>query len=67
MTIVDGIKVKHALTIGAYDFFNLAWKQLFRFFEAQDVVTHMYLKHQLHTLKMKECETITKHMHSLEV
>jgi hypothetical protein len=23
----------------------------------------MYLKDQLHTLKMKECETITKHIH----
>jgi hypothetical protein len=23
----------------------------------------MYLKYQLHTLKMKECEIVTKHIH----
>ena len=32
-------------------------------FESQDAVTKMYLKDKLHTLKMKENESVTKHIH----
>jgi hypothetical protein len=40
-----------------------AWTKLIQLFESQDVVTKMYLKDKLHTLKMKENESVMKHMY----
>jgi hypothetical protein len=40
-----------------------AWNELIKLFESQDVVTKMYLKNKLHTLKMKENENMMKHIH----
>jgi hypothetical protein len=42
-----------------------AWNELIKLFESQDVVTKMYLKNELHTLKMKENENMTKHTEQL--
>lgn len=39
------------------------WNELIKLFESQDVVTKIYLKNKLHTLKMKENENMTKHIH----
>lgn len=41
----------------------LAWTELIRLFESQDAVTKMYLKDKLHTLKMRENDSVTKHIH----
>jgi hypothetical protein len=38
---------------------------LIKLFESQDVVTKMYLKNELHTLKMKENGNMTKHTEQL--
>ena len=40
-----------------------AWTKLIRLFESQDAVTKMYLKDKLHTLKMRENDSVTKHIH----
>ena len=42
---------------------NQAWQELSRIFESQDAVTKMHLKDKLHTLKMKESDDVTKHVH----
>jgi hypothetical protein len=42
---------------------RLTWKKLTRLFESQDVVTKMYPKDKLHTLKMKESDSVKKHIH----
>ena len=42
---------------------NQAWQELTRIFESQDTVTKMHLKDKLHTLKMKESDNVTKHVH----
>ena len=39
-----------------------AWSELKRLFESQDTVTKMYLKDKLHTLKMKENNSVRKHI-----
>jgi len=49
--------------IQSYKTSNEAWKELKNVFESQDAITKMYLKDKLHTLKMKENESVTKHIH----
>jgi hypothetical protein len=41
-----------------------AWDELCRLFETQGFVTKMYLKEQLMVLKMKDHESMTKHLHT---
>ena len=43
-----------------------AWITLTSVFESQDVITKMHLKDKLHTLKMKENESIIKHIHKFK-
>lgn len=40
------------------------WKELIKLFESHGVVPKMFLKDKLHTLKMKENESIVKHIHN---
>jgi hypothetical protein len=42
---------------------NEAWLELIQIFESKDAVTKMFLKGKLQTLKMKEGENVTKHIH----
>ena len=41
-----------------------AWDELSRLFESQDSVTKMYLKEQLTILKMKDNDSMIKHIHT---
>jgi hypothetical protein len=41
----------------------LAWVELIRLFESQDLLTKMYIKDELSTLKMWESDGVTKHIH----
>lgn len=43
---------------------HLAWQELERLFESQDAVTKMYLKDRLYTLKMRDNDSVTKHIHT---
>jgi hypothetical protein len=42
---------------------NEAWLELIQIFESKNEVTKMFLKDKLQTLKMKEGENVTKHIH----
>jgi hypothetical protein len=40
------------------------WQELIGMFESQDVITEMFLRDYLQTLKMKEGESVIKHIQS---
>ena len=42
---------------------HLAWQELLKLSESHDDVTKIYMKDKLHTLKMKENESVAKHIH----
>jgi hypothetical protein len=42
------------------------WDEVFNLFEVHDSTTKMYLMERLTTLKMKENETMTKHVHNFK-
>jgi hypothetical protein len=48
----------------SFDKTKEAWGELTNLFEAQDAITKMYLRDKLATLKMKENESMTKHIHA---
>lgn len=41
-----------------------AWKQLCDMYETKDVVSRMYLRDKLQSLKMRETKSLTKHLHT---
>lgn len=57
---LDNIIISH---VQSCTIARLTWTKLTKLFESQDVVTKMYLKDKLHTLKMKESDTVKKHIH----
>jgi len=44
---------------------NEVWLELIQIFESKDVVTKVFLKDKLQTIKMKKGENVTKHIHKL--
>ena len=64
LTIINNCLENNIVShIQSYKTSNEAWKELKSVFESQDAITKMYLKDKLHTLKMKENESVTKHIH----
>lgn len=44
---------------------HLAWQELINLFESHDDVTKIYTKDKVHTLKMKENESVAKHIQNV--
>jgi hypothetical protein len=44
-----------------------AWVELCKLYEAKDVVITMHLKDKLQSLKMRESDSVTKHVHLFQV
>jgi hypothetical protein len=44
-----------------------AWVELCKLYEAKDVVITMHLKDKLQSLKMRESNSVTKHIHLFQV
>jgi hypothetical protein len=57
---LDNIVISHVQSCTTA---RLTWTKLTKLFESQDVVTNIYLKDKLHTLKMKEINSVKKHIH----
>ena len=43
---------------------NEAWQELIRIFESHDAIAKMYLKDNIYNLKMKEGESMVRHIHT---
>ena len=64
LTIINNCLENNVVShIQSYSYANQTWQELSRIFESQDAVTKMHLKDKLHTLKMKESDSVTKHVH----
>jgi hypothetical protein len=50
--------------VSSFDKSKEAWGELIRLFETQDAITKMYLHDKLATLKMRENESMIKHIHA---
>jgi hypothetical protein len=61
---LESNQVSHIIVITSKATSNESWDELCRLYEAQDFVTKMYLKERPTTLKMKENESVTKHIHT---
>lgn len=62
--ITNCLEVSQVSHISSKESSKDAWEELIRLFEAHDSVTRMYLKERLTTLKMKENESMIKHIHT---
>lgn len=49
--------------IGSTNLASVAWSTLEMHCQAEDAVTRMYLLDELHTLKLRKGDTVTKHIH----
>ncbi len=64
--IVDCLDNSQIFHISSCNTSKETWDEVFNLFEVHDSMTKMYLMEQLTKLKMKENETMTKHVHNFK-